>query len=183
MAGRRRRFLLLRWRRQLPSHTARHVRPPPPRRRLARAGRAGRGGARFEPAGSPYSGGRYALAPACAPLAYPRHVTRWATGRRSGHFGPLRRRPARRHAPVRAAGDGPGGQREGEAGRGGGMSSGGGGGGGRRQRRGRSLKACVCLAEHVLRHHGAALRGAGPRRAGGESGPGGGALQVPGDGR
>lgn len=42
---------------------------------------------------------------------------------------------------------------------------------------------CVCLAEHVLLHHGAALRGAGPRRAGGEPGPGGGALQLPGHGR
>lgn len=41
----------------------------------------------------------------------------------------------------------------------------------------------VCLAEHVLLHHGAALRGAGPRRAGGEPGPGGRAVQLPRHGR
>lgn len=41
----------------------------------------------------------------------------------------------------------------------------------------------MSLAEHVLCHHGAALRDAGPCRAGGEPGPGGGALQLPGDGR
>lgn len=61
-----------------------------------------------------------------------------------------------RHAALRAAGDGPGGQRQGEKdqrGRGDGDE--------------RALTVSVCLAEHVLLHHAAALRGAGPRRAGG----------------